>query len=576
MNIIQILNSKIIEVFQKLNYDAKYAYFKYSDRPDLSDFQTNCAMPLGKTLNKNPMEIAEEIKNELINTNIFDSISVEKPGFINIKVKNSVLLKILNETINDQYCGFKKPEINKTVVIDFGGYNIAKEPHVGHLRSTVIGESLRRIYEFCGDKVISDFHQGDWGLNMGMVIEGIREKYPNLKCFKDNFNDDKITDLDLTATDLTDIYRLANAKAKENEDFAKKIHETTKKLQDGYKPYLALWKYFSDISLNDSKELAEDILGAHFDYWNGESSVHELIKFMLRNLIEKGIVVDSEGAKIIDLSELDNSLPPLIIQKSDGAFMYASSDMATILDRLQKFNPDLILYVVDARQSLHFKQVFLACEKIKLLNEKHKAEHCPFGTMNGKDGKPFKTRSGELVKLRDLIEEAKQKISEKSKNLDDKDIQKLAVACIKFADLSNHRESNYVFDIDQFTNYEGKTGAYIMYSIVRINSILKKIDLIIEDLKVTDIDSNEEKELVLGLLKFPDVIYNSYNKKAPNFIADYAYDLSKKFNSFYESVIILTNNSRKYVSSRISLIYLVKKLLEKCLHLISIEVIEKM
>ena len=575
MNIIQILNSKIIEVFQKLNYDAKYAYFKYSDRPDLSDFQTNCAMPLGKTLNKNPMEIAEEIKNELINTNIFDSISVEKPGFINIKVKNSVLLKILNETINDQYCGFKKPEINKTVVIDFGGYNIAKEPHVGHLRSTVIGESLRRIYEFCGDKVISDFHQGDWGINMGMVIEGIREKYPNLKCFKDNFNDDKITDLDLTATDLTDIYRLANAKSNENEEFAKKVHETTKKLQDGYKPYLALWKYFSSISLNDSKELAEDILGAHFDYWNGESSVHELIKFMLRNLNEKGIVIDSGGAKIIDLSELDNSLPPLIMQKSDGAFMYASSDMATILDRLQKFNPDLILYVVDARQSLHFRQVFLACEKIKLLNEKHKAEHCPFGTMNGKDGKPFKTRSGELVKLRDLIEEAKKKISEKSKNLDDKDIQKLAVACIKFADLLNHRESNYVFDIDQFTNYEGKTGAYIMYSIARINSIFKKVEYI-ENNKVTKIDSEEEKELILGLLKFPDVISSSYNKKAPNFIADYAYDLSKKFSSFYEKINILINNSEEQTSSRISLIYLVKQYLKKCLYLLGIEVINKM
>lgn len=576
MSIIQSLNNQIIEIFQKLGYDTNQAYFKYSDRPDLSDFQTNCAMSLGKILNKNPIEIAETIKNELEKTGIFDYLSVDKPGFINVKLKNNILLRFANEVINDENCGFKKPSDKKTVIIDFGGYNIAKEPHVGHLRSTVIGESLRRIYEFYGDKVISDFHQGDWGLNMGMVIEGIRSQYPNSKCFVDNFNDDKITDLNLTAANLTDIYRLANTKAKEDEDFAKKVHKTTKKLQDGYKPYLVLWKYFSDISLNDSKELAEGILGAHFDYWNGESSVHELIKFMIRNLIEKGIIVDSDGAKIIDLSDMNDSIPPVIMQKSDGAFMYASTDMATILDRLQKFNPYLILYVVDARQSLHFKQVFLACEKIKLLNEKHKAEHCPFGTMNGKDGKPFKTRSGELIKLRDLIAEAKQKIAEKSKNLEEDTIQKLAVACIKFADLSNYRESNYVFDMDQFTNYEGKTGAYIMYSIVRINSILKKIDLTIEELKITELTSNEEKDLVLELLKFPNVVVSSYNKKAPNFIAEYTYNLSKKFNSFYENINVLASESTKELNSRISLIYMVKHFLEKCLYLLGIEVVDKM
>lgn len=575
MSIIQSLNNQITEIFQKLGYNTKYAYFKYSDRPDLSDFQTNCAMPLGKMLNKNPMEIAGIIKNELEKTGIFDYLSVDKPGFINVKLKNNVLLKFINEVINDENCGFEVPSAKKTVVIDFGGYNIAKEPHVGHLRSTVIGESLRRIYEFCGDKVISDFHQGDWGLNMGMVIEGIRSQYPNLKCFSDNFNDDKITDLNLTAADLTDIYRLANTKAKEDEDFAEKVHETTKKLQDGYKPYLTLWKYFSDISLNDSKELAEGILGAHFDYWNGESSVHELIKFMIRNLVEKGIVVDSDGAKIIDLSDMDDTIPPVIIQKSDGAFMYASTDMATILDRLQKFNPDLILYVVDARQSLHFKQVFLACEKIKLLNEKHRAEHCPFGTMNGKDGKPFKTRSGELVKLRDLIAEAKQKIVGKSGSLGDDAIQKLAVACIKFADLSNYRESNYVFDMDQFTNYEGKTGAYIMYSVVRINSILKKINSI-EELKITDLTTNEEKDLILELLKFPDIVTSSYDKKAPNFMAEYTYSLSKKFNSFYENVNVLATESAKELNSKISLIYVVKHFLEKCLYLLGIEVVDRM
>ena len=577
MSTIQILNDKILEIFYKLNYDTKYASFKYSDRPDISDFQTNCAMPLSNVLNKNPIDIAENIKNELENTNIFSFISIDKPGFINVKLKDSILLNALNETLNDNYCGFKQFKNKKTVVIDFGGYNIAKEPHVGHLRSTVIGESIRRIYEFCGDKVISDFHQGDWGLNMGMVIEGIREQYPYLKCFKDNFNNNSITDLNLTAADLTNIYRNASKKAKEDEDFSKKVHETTKKLQDEYKPYITLWRYFVDISLKDSKELAENILGAHFDYWNGESSVHNLIKFMIRNLDEKGILKISEGAKIIDLTDIDNTLPPVIMQKSDGAFMYASTDIATILDRLQKFNPDLILYIVDARQALYFKQIFLSCEKIKLLNERHKAEHCPFGTMNGKDGKPFKTRDGELVKLRNLIEEAKNKISEKSKNLNQEDIQKLAVACIKFADLSNYRESNYVFDMDQFTNYEGKTGAYIMYSIVRINSILRKVNFDYE-LQINNINSKEEKDLILELSKFPEIIKSSYLKKAPNFIAEYAYTISKKFNSLYENISILNINSTldKNMNSRISLIYLTKQYLEKCLYLLGIDIINKM
>jgi arginyl-tRNA synthetase len=573
MTIINILNEKIKDIFKRLNYDESYAFFKYSDRPDLSDFQTNCAMPLCKILNKPPRDVAAIIKDELEKTDIFEQITIDGPGFINVKIKNNVLLDLLNKIINNK-CNYIYKEKQKTVVIDFGGYNIAKESHVGHIRSTVIGESVRRIYEFCGDKVISDVHHGDWGLPMGMVIEGIRLKYPNAKCFQENFNEDKIDDLNLTPEELTEIYRTASNKSKDDPDFDAKIHETIVKLQNDYKPYIVLWKYFTEISINDLKEIAEDIFGAHFDFWNGESSVSELTKMMYRNLIHQEIIVESNGAKIIDISDKDNTLPPVIIKNSVGALTYSASDMATILDRVQKFNCDLILYIVDQRQSLYFRQIFLACEKIGLLNNKHRAEHCPFGTVNGKDNKPYKTRSGENVKLRSLIEDVIAKITEKSEIKDQNIIKNIAVACIIFADLINYRESNYIFDMEQFTNYEGKTGAYILYSIVRMKSILGSQEKI--DYKITELRNKEERDLALELDRFYKIIKNSYDKKAPNFIAEYVYCLAKKFSGFYANCSVNNETDINYKNSKISLVYLTKKYAEKCVELLGMVAVEKM
>lgn len=574
MSITDLLNKELKVIFKELNYNENYAIFQYSDRPDLGDFQTNCAMQLCKILHIKPQIIAENIVEKLNKLEYFDSVSIANPAFINVKIKDSVLLNNLNSTIIDEKNGYKHKEKQKRVVIDFGGYNIAKEPHVGHLRSTSIGESIRRIYEFCGDSVIGDTHLGDWGLPMGMVIEGIRLKYPEAKCFKDNFDGDKIDDLNLTAGELTEIYRLASAKSKEDKYFDEKVHESVVRLQNGYKPYLTLWKYFTNISINDLKEIAEDILKAHFDIWNGESSVNDLIKIMLRNLDSQGFITESQGAKIIDISDKDDTIPPVIVKNKNGAAMYITSDLATILDRLQKFNPDLILYVVDVRQSLYFKQVFLAGEKIGFLNEKHKAEHCGFGTMNGKDNKPYKTRSGEVVKLRDLINDVKTVIAEKSKNANEKTIDNIAVACIKFADLINYRESNYIFDLEQFTNYEGKTGAYLLYSIVRINSILADKEKF--DYKITTLNTKEERDLVIDLSKFSDVIAGSYNKKAPNFLAEYVYNLAKKFNTFYSSCSINKETDEEYKKSKISLIYLTKKYIETCIYLLGIDNVDRM
>ena len=573
MTIVNQLNEILLDIFNKLGYDVKYAFFQYSDRPDLSDFQTNAAMAICKQLHKSPKDIAQSIVEKLKNNNIFEKITIDGPGFVNVTIKNAFLINEINKTINDKRCGYTPVDKIKKVVIDYGGYNIAKEPHVGHLRSTVIGESIKRIYSFCGDKVIGDVHLGDWGLQMGMVIEGIRLKYPGIECFKDGFNKDNIDDLNITPAELTEIYRLASNKSKEDKDFNEQIHKTTKKLQDGYKPYIALWKYFTTVSINDLKDIA-GIFNTTFDLWNGESSVKDLMPLMLRNLIDKKIVIDSDGAKIINISNENDELPPVIIKNSEGSFMYAASDLATILERIQKFNVDLILYVVDARQSLHFKQVFLAAEKIGLLNNQHRAEHCPFGTMNGKDNKPFKTRSGDNVKLRDLINEVITKIKEKSKIDDEENIKNIAVACLKFADLINYRESNYIFDMDQFTNYEGKTGAYILYSIVRINSILKQQK--ITNYEVTKITTKEEKDLLLELSKFTMIIKNSYNKKAPNIVAEYVYNLAKKFNTFYSTCNISGEMDEVYKNSKISLIYIVKQYLTVGLDLLGIKTVEIM
>ena len=457
------------------------------------------------------------------------------------------------------------------VIIDFSSPNVAKEMHVGHLRSTVIGESLRRIFLFAGDKVIGDNHLGDWGTPMGMVIEGIRIKYPNAECFKDGFDKDEITDLHLEPAELLEIYKASSAKNKEDETFAEKVRQTTKMLQDGYKPYRTLWKYFWNVSINDMKDIYK-ILDTHFDLWNGESSVHDVIRKMIFDLESKKIITISQGAKVIELTNTD--MPPVLIEKSDGAVMYASSDLATILDRREKYNPDLMLYVVDYRQSLHFKQVFEAAKRIGYLDDKHTAEHIAFGTMNGNDGKPFKTRSGDVVKLRDLINEMVEVIEKKSTIKDKEIVEKIAVACLKFADLINYRETSYIFDMEQFTNFEGKTGAYILYSLVRINSILK--DNKIDNLKITEIRTKEEKDLLLELTRFSQTIQASYDKRSPNFLAEYVYGLAKKFSSFYSACPINNEKDESYKNSKLAILQLTKQYIEVCLSLLGIGSVERM
>ncbi len=566
------LNKELKLCFRDLNLNEDFAFFQYSNRPDLSDFQTNCAMPLAKILHQNPRDIASKILEYFKDKSFVESISIDGPGFINLTVKNDILLSYINACITDDKLGYSRQKGKRKVIIDFAAPNVAKEMHVGHLRSTVIGESLRRIYSFCGDEVISDMHQGDWGSNMGVVIESIRLKYPNLKCFKPGFDENLIDDLQLSASELTDIYRLGAAKAKEDPDFFKKTREATKLLQDGYKPYRVLWEYFSEVSLDDIRDICCGIFSSHFDLFNGESSVHYLIQPMIDDLVSQGYIVESDGAKVIDLSE-DNLLP-LIVQKSDGAFLYATTDMASLLFRTTEYKPDLILYVVDGRQSEYFRQILAAGKKVGYLNDHTKAIHCAFGTMNGKDGKPYKTRSGDIVRLRYLVDETISKVSEKSKVKDKECIKNIAVACIKFADLINYRELDYIFDLERFTSFDGKTGAYILYNLVRINSILESYDSF--DYMVTQINNKAERNLVFNLMRFVEVVENSYVKQSPNFIADYAYSLAKDFSSFYTICNINNEKDPVYKKSKLSLLFLTKRSIETCLYLLGIKPVDRM
>jgi arginyl-tRNA synthetase len=546
------INKCLNDIFENFLYDKKYAYFQYSDRPDLSDFQTNCSMPLAKLLKKNPLEIANKIVEELKKINCISKVAVDGPGFINVSIKDEFLLKFSS-------FHFSFPNQKKIIVLDYSSVNVAKEMHVGHLRSTIIGESLKRIFRYAGDEVIGDNHLGDWGTNMGMVIEAIKTKYG------------KMTDLKLTAPELLELYRYSNNRSKDDKEYYEEVKKDTNKLQNKEKEYYELWKYFWEVSIDDMKEIYK-MLDVEFELWNGESIYHDLCGEMIEELDKNGLAKMSEGAKIIDLNEFD--LPPFILVKSDGSFLYSTTDLATCKYRKEKFDPDLELYVVDYRQSLHFKQLFESAKKCGYLTDKNKAEHISYGTMNGKDGKPFKTRSGDTMNLRDLIDETVAIIQKKSTVKDRETIERIAIACLKFADLLNFRESSYVFDLEQFTNYEGKTGAYILYSLVRINSILNGIEK--KETKITTIKTAEERDLLLELTRFSEIFKMTYHKRAPHFLAEYTYNIAKKFNSFYTTSPINTEKDEEYKNTKISILYLTKEYLELCLHLLSIKSVVKM
>lgn len=545
MNLINLIKEKVGHAFKVNNFNDKNTLVRLSDRPDISDYQSNGALPLAKELKQNPRVIAEKIADVLRQDSFFENVSVDGPGFINMKVTNEALSGLAYEILSTKTAGYERTDAPLKIVLDYGGPNVAKALHVGHLRTAIIGEAIKRIMKFAGDTVIGDVHLGDWGKPMGLLITLIKEQQPNLPYFDENHTGEYPKEPPFTSQDLQVLYPQASTRAKEDEDFALQARENTRLLQDGHPGYQALWQHFVNLSVSDIRFLY-DQLNVSFDLWRGESHVHDRLQKMIKRYQENGTIIPDDGAQIIPLgkSSSGNDLPPLIMVKSDGSVMYGATDLATIEERVEEFHPNKILYVVDARQSLHFEQVFAGARKVGLADNLG-LEHIGSGTVNGKDNKPYKTRDGGVMTLRALIDLATQSAlnkmnsGEMGKNLTDDEKEMISkivgVSALKFADLMNEYTKNYIFDEDKLTSTEGKTGPYILYAIVRMKSILEKLDAstTITPKDVIHITEPAERNLMLRLYAMPEAVQTAYDNRTPHVICDYLFKLAQDFNLFY-------------------------------------------
>lgn len=567
----QKLSNVVGGVFESLELPRELGEVRVSDRPDLAQFQCNGAMAAAKVAKKNPREIAQTIVDALGAHDEFSKIEIAGPGFINLNVTEEFIQSHLNDVTASDRLGVEElPE--EAVMLDYGGPNIAKPMHVGHLRSSIIGDSLRRICKFSGYNALGDVHMGDWGTQMGMIL--------------DQMEIDGVEG-PVTMEQLEEIYPKAAAACKVDEERLRAARAVTRKLQDKEEPYYSRWQQFIDVSI-DGMKANFDALGVHFDLWEGEASVHDLIAPMVADLQDKSVAAESDGAVVVEVAEDDDKkeFPPLILYKSDGAVMYGTTDLATIVDRVEKYNPTKILYVVDQRQGLHFEQVFRAARKGAIANNALELTHAGFGTMNGPDGKPFKTRAGGVMKLEDLIamgiEKAQARLDE-ANLADDIDTEecadiahKVAIAAIKFADLSNNRISDYVFDLDQMTAFEGKTGPYLLYQAVRIKSLLRKAAEQGAAIGDQFIVQDEDRSLALLLAEFPDHFELALKNYTPHVLCDYAFKLAQAFSSFYGSCHILSEDNEALRGSRLALCDLVQKHITLILELLGISVPERM
>ncbi|MBO7483971.1 MAG: arginine--tRNA ligase [Alphaproteobacteria bacterium] len=571
MNIKEFLNSEVLEVLKSLGYDAKDALVSRSNRPELSDYQSNAAMPLAKVAHKAPREVATKIATELEKKDFISKVSVDGPGFINMSLTDDFLANVPTTKTRSK---------GRTIMIDYGGPNIAKEMHVGHLRSAIIGESIKRIMRATGDKVIGDVHFGDWGTPIGMLIAQLQSEQPHLAYFTEPF---KSVDFDISISEISALYRRAAANFKESDDFKEKARVATFELQKKRSGYIALWSLFHDKSVAAVKE-NYDHLGVDFDLWNGESDVNDLLPKLVDDLTQKGMAQPSQGALIVPLEAKNNhERAPLILKKSDGAYTYAATDLATLIQRMNDYHPDNILYVVDARQREHFDQVFEVARLAGIVPETTALEYIPFGTVNGADGKPFKTRSGGVMTLKALIELAVDKARETvpadaDKNTTEAQAHKVALGALKFQDLKNARTSDYIFDTDNFTKSEGKTGAYLQYAVARINSILDKSGVTIGDIDSAQIKISHplERELVLALRRFPESLVEAYIHREPSVIAEYVYTLAQRFSTLYAELSINGEKDENLKLSRLKIALLTRETLKQGLGLLAIECPDRM
>lgn len=580
---IDIISKPLMQAFADCGYNAELGAVSKSSRPDLCEFQCNGAMSAAKLYKKAPFIIADEVAAKLADSKVYKSVEVVKPGFINININEGFLLSYALEMRKDEKFGCIDTGAGKTIVIDYGGPNVAKPLHVGHLRPAIIGESLKRIKRACGYNVIGDVHLGDWGLQMGLVIEGLLDKYP----LEDGDDcDNYIAAKGITISDLEKIYPEASARSKTDEDFSKRAHEATFALQGYDKKYYSIWKQIVGISIADLKENYKK-LEVDFDIWKGESDAQPYIPDMIEKLTSSGIAYKSENALVVDVKQDDDKIeiPPCIILKSDGASLYTTTDLATLIDREKNYSPDEVIYVVDNRQDMHFKQVFRCARKGGLIPEKTKLLFLGFGTMNGPDGKPFKTRDGGVMRLENLLGQITEKVQNRMAKADDisdtqyaENVHNVALSAVKYGDLSNQISNNYVFDVDKFCEFEGNTGPYILYTIARINSICTKYKdkFGSTDTEISGIYADTDKKLYLALVSFNDVIESACENNAPHRICQYIYQLCNELNHFYHEVKILAEEDEAKRRSYIGLVTLAKNVLTFCTDLLGFDVPSKM
>lgn len=591
--LIDLITEQVTNAFTGQGYDAKYGKVTLSNRPDLCEYQCNGAMAAAKEYKCAPFIISDKIAQALAENELFESVESVKPGFINMKVSPAYLAKYVSDMKADEgRFGCDKAAHPKTIIVDYGGANVAKPLHVGHLRSAVIGESIKRIGKFMGHHMIGDVHLGDWGLQMGLIIVELKERKPDLVYYDESYTGEYPKEAPFTISELEDIYPTASKKSKEDEVFREAAMEATSQLQAGRRGYRALLAHILDVSVTDLKK-NYDNLNVSFELWKGESDAQPYIPDMVQMMKDKGFAYMSEGALVVDVKEDTDTkeIPPCIILKSDGASLYSTTDLATIVMRMQDYNPDAIIYLTDQRQSMHFVQVFRCARKTGLVGPDVELTHIGFGTMNGKDGKPFKTRDGGVMRLEYLLDEINEemlkKITENQKEKENLDISEeeakqtaktVALAAVKYGDLSNQASKDYCFDIERFTSFEGNTGPYILYTIVRIKSILKKYTAknSLPDAPILGAHSASEKNLMLVLSRFNAMMENAYEEKAPHKICAYIYELANAFNGFYHETKILSEEDFKVQASYIGLLVLTKNILETCINVLGFSAPDRM
>ena len=585
---LDLISGEMKRGFSLAGYDEDLGKVTASNRPDLCEYQCNGAMAGAKKYHKAPIAIAGEVAQQLADSEVFEDVSAVAPGFLNLKLKDSFVRDYVAQMAEAEKFGLNPPEKEKTIVVDYGGPNVAKPLHVGHLRSAVIGESIKRICRYNGHRVIGDVHLGDWGLQMGLIITELKERKPELVYFDETFDGEYPAEAPFTVSELEEIYPTASGKSKEDPAYKEAALQATLELQRGRKGYRALWKHIIDVSVADLKKNYAE-LNVEFDLWKGESDVDPLIPGLVERLKEQGLAHESEGALVVDVKEETDTkeIPPCIILKSDGAALYATTDLATIQDRMENLHADELIYLTDKRQEMHFLQVFRVARKAGLVKPETRLRHIGFGTMNGKDGKPFKTREGGVMRLeylvRDIDEEMYRKVVESRQDISEEEARKTAkiigLSALKYGDLSNQASKDYIFDIDRFTSFEGDTGPNILYTIVRIKSSLyryREMGGQLSGLAFRDPENAPQKDLMMQLAGFNAMMENAGQEAAPHKVCAYIYDLANAFNKFYHETKIISEEDREKKGSWIALLILTRDVLETCIDVLGFSAPDRM